>query len=604
VQEEKNHDTDELAGTTTMRRGRSSGTTAELNAVVSSAIYGPGYGGKKNAQSLPSKGHSGALQSIDELCDTHAQESDAQMKKRYVAEQSKEQVAASMTAPKKQGSVSKVKNVIDTQAQNQVRPRRGRSSNTQLEIEAVAGASLVPGIGSESRNNGRFAAVRKDAVEAPVTSQQGSKKRGRQQPLKKQRNVISQASAEGKSTQKKSARISDREIVNLELVDELQADDEGIRAKRKRGNEPITTSNDAGRERKRTRKSDTDTEARVTEGHGELSPGEEHRGRRRTRWNAAGQPSSIEAPGVIQQEETPVDSHVLTVSSKFARDPGQARKKVASATSTINVKKAPVTAVKPIKSRKPDQLSKKSTMKARTNSRQQAPKETDSEPPQAQARKNTGSKRHPVDQNPHQDQDEADELPARTPYPHLESVTRNVSLQAIDENWEPLPQSCIDQISALLKEIQKPVTARIENDKKWNQASSAVNSVIQRVLRKLSKHQLPFPQATYHSREDDFDYEKVIDNNRTLQYQMTPAIHANELLEDELRKELARLASDKQNLADLEANAKKETVVRNEAARSVHSLLQVDPATVNENLKDDIGLDGKETRYSLDADVS
>lgn len=112
---------------------------------------------------------------------------------------------------------------------------------------------------------------------------------------------------------------------------------------------------------------------------------------------------------------------------------------------------------------------------------------------------------------------------------------------------------------------------------------------------------LPFPPATSRNREDDFNFEKILDHNRALESQLTPAIHANELLEAELRKEMARLESDQQNLADLETNAKKEATFRSENVRNIHSLLQTDTSLEAGDLQ--LVLDEKGVHHSLDASV-
>jgi len=193
-------------------------------------------------------------------------------------------------------------------------------------------------------------------------------------------------------------------------------------------------------------------------------------------------------------------------------------------------------------------------------------------------------------------------LGASTPYPHLQETTRRVSRQTIQRKWEPLSSSSIDRVSTMLGDLQNPVIARIREDRKKSQASVALKSVSRRLLKKMSMG-LPFPPSTSRSRDDDFDFERVLDHNRALESQLTPAIHANELLEAELRKEMARLESDKQNLADLETNAKSAAVLRNEAARNLHSLLQPTDLLDAGIIQPDLILADKKVHNSLDASV-
>lgn len=189
-------------------------------------------------------------------------------------------------------------------------------------------------------------------------------------------------------------------------------------------------------------------------------------------------------------------------------------------------------------------------------------------------------------------------------YQYLKPVTRKISLQKIDAKWEPLPPACVERVSNLLQDIQRPVVVRLNNEQKKTQAGTALQMISRRLVSKISKG-LPFPPATRNTREEDFDFEKVLDHNRALEAQLTPALHSNELLEAELAKEIARLEADKDILAELEANAKSEGIARNEAARKLHPLLQSDESTFGvEESRDDVGIqDTVHLSLSLDLKV-
>ncbi len=200
-----------------------------------------------------------------------------------------------------------------------------------------------------------------------------------------------------------------------------------------------------------------------------------------------------------------------------------------------------------------------------------------------------------------EDSPEAEEAPM---YQHLQAVTRRVSRQTIEAKWEPLPSSCVERISQLLQDLQRPVVARYHDERKKTQSSTALQKISRRLVSKISKG-LPFPQGTRNHWEDDFDFEKVLDHNRALESQLTPALHANELLEAQLSKEIALLESERENLANLEANAKTETALRSEAARKLHLLLQPQDGIMEiEGVQDDIGLVNDNIARSLDLTVS
>jgi hypothetical protein len=178
----------------------------------------------------------------------------------------------------------------------------------------------------------------------------------------------------------------------------------------------------------------------------------------------------------------------------------------------------------------------------------------------------------------------------KTPtYQHLAPVIRQVSRQTIEAKWEPLPPACVEQISQLVHDLKRPVVVHLNNDKKRSEANTALHMISRKLIRKVSKG-LPFPPPMRHSREDDFDFENILDYNRALEGQLTPALHANELLESELAKETALLESEQASLVDLEANAKSEATVRQDSRRRLHSLLRSDSMMINGNGLEDLGL--------------
>jgi hypothetical protein len=167
-------------------------------------------------------------------------------------------------------------------------------------------------------------------------------------------------------------------------------------------------------------------------------------------------------------------------------------------------------------------------------------------------------------------------------YQHLVPVTRKVNRHTIEEKWDGLPPNCVELISQILVNSQRPVIARIGGENKRAQVNTALQMISRRLLSKISKG-LPFPKAVGRQREDDFDFEKIIDRNRRLEGQLTSEIDANKLLDESLTKELARLQSEKDTLATLEANAKTESALRKTASGKFHPLLQ---SAASEDVKD------------------
>ena len=171
-------------------------------------------------------------------------------------------------------------------------------------------------------------------------------------------------------------------------------------------------------------------------------------------------------------------------------------------------------------------------------------------------------------------------------YQHLAEVTHRVSRKVIEAKWEPLPQSCIERVSNLLEDIQRPVVVHLGDERRRTQASTALQMVSRRLVSKISKG-LPFPPSTGARREDDFDFEKILDHGRAMETELTQVLHANDLLEAELRKETAHLEAEEDALLQLETNARTEASRRREAGRKLHLLLQTeDLGEMDDSLKD------------------
>ncbi|KAH7419787.1 CENP-Q, a CENPA-CAD centromere complex subunit-domain-containing protein [Cadophora sp. MPI-SDFR-AT-0126] len=342
-------------------------------------------------------------------------------------------------------------------------------------------------------------------------------------------------------------------------------------------------------ERKRTRRSEIQAEVEDVEAGGGT----------RTKRSDTGSQQHI-SDSVVQSSRKLTMSNrrsevvaVETATSRLTRAPGRKPSKPSSNTSTA--KKISSSTQTSTKGKRPARVSSISSIAASSQTHKKSSKRNSQV--EAPSRKRKGventevasSKRQRIETVPEQDQIDAVEVDLLN-YQHLKAVTRNVSRQTIEAKWEALPPTAIDRIAQLLSDLQRPVIACLSDERKKTQASTAVEVVSRKLVKKFSRG-LPFPPGTRNHREDDFDFEKILDHNRALEAQLTPALHSSQLLEAELSKELAKLEADKEFLAELETNAKAEALVRNQAARKLHSVLKEDDSIGGiELLKDDIGL--------------
>ncbi|TGO60325.1 hypothetical protein BCON_0036g00130 [Botryotinia convoluta] len=220
---------------------------------------------------------------------------------------------------------------------------------------------------------------------------------------------------------------------------------------------------------------------------------------------------------------------------------------------------------------------------------------TDEQQPQQQ------TKRRRVEDS--EDNRAEEEQPEPPSYRHLAAVTRRVTHETIKTKWEPLPPGCLDKISDLLIDVQRPVVLQIRDERKKTQASTAIQMISRRLLNRVRKG-MPFPKGTRTNPEDDFDFEKILDYNRALENQLTPVLHSNDLLEAELRKEEILLESEERYFAELEANAKDEATSRRQAARKAHPLLQFEVDSTQKVLNDNIGIDENAATSSITLNAS
>lgn len=158
-------------------------------------------------------------------------------------------------------------------------------------------------------------------------------------------------------------------------------------------------------------------------------------------------------------------------------------------------------------------------------------------------------------------------------YQQLAPISRNVSRAVIEAKWSGLPVTCEDRVARLLEDIQKPVLARLKDAQQQSQASTALHNISRKIVRKIGQG-LPFPPSIRTNREDDFDFEGILDHNRELEGLLDPVTYSNKLLEAELSKEMDLLEEERSLLDTLKTNAKAEALKRKQDTRAVHPYLQ------------------------------
>ncbi|CZR53198.1 uncharacterized protein PAC_03076 [Phialocephala subalpina] len=646
IEDDENGGDDELAKDKPARKERSSATGVELLSVA-----GPSKAAQSTEMTKNKPGRRPAATQVEEEqegnADADTVPSDHPRPRRrgrpaaIQAEQQaevSEKSTSSQNAPKAKGrpSGSPVNGVAEAAAPipSEKPLRRGRSSNTEAEVRAVVQESTLNVTKSQKRGRGPTVEKPVEVVEdqgpqlqenpsrlgaRPFVDElseelngvpsvaQGPKKRGQQPTSEKVVEGPIQVQPETKIERQKRREKTVAVITQEEGEEPIVPAAARRRTRRSDANVPASDlasssrNDEPERDRPRTKRLDTNAvEPQVT---APRVPIEEERGRRRTRLSdvqSQQEPSSsamTNRRGKGRKSSRGPQTTTLeaeTASSKLTKAPSKTKKADRAAPSRptkVHDSSKTKKRAQPSSSSAKEQTTTKSSQAPRKNSKQNsAPEPAARKRKSVENHKSTPNKRPRLVKEVRQDEADVPEAGKTSMlYQYLKPVVRKISLQKIDAKWEPLPPACVERVSNLLQDLQRPVMVRL-NEQKNTQAGTALQMISRRLISKLSKG-LPFPPATRNTREEDFDFEKVLDHNRSLEAQLTPALHGNELLEAELAKEMARLEADKDILAELEANAKSETTARNEAARKLHPLLQSDESTFGvEASRDDVGI--------------
>ncbi|KAH6896794.1 CENP-Q, a CENPA-CAD centromere complex subunit-domain-containing protein [Thelonectria olida] len=173
------------------------------------------------------------------------------------------------------------------------------------------------------------------------------------------------------------------------------------------------------------------------------------------------------------------------------------------------------------------------------------------------------------------------------PYMHIAPQTRHIRPSTIAAKWPPLSGASLPATHTILSLAQQPIIQRTAATRNRRQhAEAALNLVARRVARKLNRG-LPFPPASINPRDGrpgrpaadadggravELDFESVLDGRSVLERQLTPALHAVELLRRERTRIEKELERDYENLRDLETRARAQTRERNEQLKKAHVL--------------------------------
>ncbi|KAK2053519.1 hypothetical protein LY76DRAFT_581628 [Colletotrichum caudatum] len=260
-----------------------------------------------------------------------------------------------------------------------------------------------------------------------------------------------------------------------------------------------------------------------------------------------------------------------------------------------------------------DQVSKPRKSKKRSS----GDDATDPAPPKKRRRRTSEEIRQ---QQQQRQQPRAEPATARRPIPkyrHIAPRARQIPRSIIEENWSPLAPSSLAHVTSLLRLSERPVLQRLAaNEKRRDQAASAIRLVTKRLIKKLSRG-LPFPPATAPptgsrsakkhdadgGRAEELNFERVIEDVAALERQLDPLLHAVKLLKAEKERDERALEADYESLTTLEANARSEARNYKDNLRKTHVLVPEKKGTAGAAGRDHGG-DEYDFKFVPDENVS
>ncbi|KAK8248212.1 CENP-Q, a CENPA-CAD centromere complex subunit-domain-containing protein [Phyllosticta capitalensis] len=156
----------------------------------------------------------------------------------------------------------------------------------------------------------------------------------------------------------------------------------------------------------------------------------------------------------------------------------------------------------------------------------------------------------------------------RIKFPFLKAQTRNIPKSTIASKWRAAPIPAQQAARQILVNAKRGVTLDRHDNKRRIEAEVNLASLLRNLEKKLPR--VPLPPRTG---ESQFDLDKVVEHNRGLENDLTPALHAVELLEAAVREERERLQQDRRLLSGLEQDFRSQENFQKRTVK-IHPLLK------------------------------
>ncbi|QDS73643.1 hypothetical protein FKW77_002328 [Venturia effusa] len=170
-------------------------------------------------------------------------------------------------------------------------------------------------------------------------------------------------------------------------------------------------------------------------------------------------------------------------------------------------------------------------------------------------------------------------------YAYLKPTTRKILQEVIQSDWKKLPEPAQRQVQMILLTAKRTALNSIEPKRR-----KEVEYVLDVMHRKLEKRlpRSPFPPF---SKAGHFNLEEQIERSRILMAEHIPATDSVKLLEEEIEREERRIQDKRDQLAELEKNAKLALQQQKKRSKATHPLLhEIAASARHADSADNIGL--------------
>lgn len=185
----------------------------------------------------------------------------------------------------------------------------------------------------------------------------------------------------------------------------------------------------------------------------------------------------------------------------------------------------------------------------------------------SQAQSTVGKKRKIIAVDGARDREPDSDLQAPTgkrTFSYLKKHVKRLPQEIVKKHWKALPLPAQQQVRELFQTAKRSVMHGAKDERRAREIEAALGTVLRRLEKQLPR--MPFPPR---AKEWMFNLDRVVERNRKLEAELTPALDSCKLLEEAIEEEERLLERDKAALEDLKKDVKYEENRRAKESRAI-----------------------------------